>query len=126
LPGGGGHLGVLRAQVRARDQGQGTGADGGMSAMSRHDRMRCGATLLAALMVTLAACRGPGDTATPAAGGSDPWPAVAWPLPEDAALEQRLDDLLATMTVEEKVGQLVQGDIASVTPEDVRRYRLGS
>ena len=30
------------------------------------------------------------------------------------------------MTVEEKVGQLVQGDIASITPDDVRKYRLGS
>ena len=31
-----------------------------------------------------------------------------------------------TMTVEEKVGQIVQGDIASLTPDDVRKYRLGS
>ncbi|MDZ4047436.1 MAG: glycoside hydrolase family 3 N-terminal domain-containing protein, partial [Pseudoxanthomonas sp.] len=44
----------------------------------------------------------------------------------DAALEQRITDLIATMTVEEKVGQLVQGDIASITPDDVRKYRLGS
>ncbi|OHE83756.1 MAG: 1,4-beta-D-glucan glucohydrolase, partial [Lysobacterales bacterium RIFOXYA1_FULL_69_10] len=53
-------------------------------------------------------------------------PQVAWPLAEDAALEQRIAELMATMTVEEKVGQLVQGDIASLTPEDVRTYRLGS
>jgi beta-glucosidase len=30
------------------------------------------------------------------------------------------------MTVEEKVGQIIQADMNSVTPEDVRRYRLGS
>ncbi len=54
------------------------------------------------------------------------WPSVAWPLAEDPALEKRVDDLLATMTLEEKVGQLVQGDLASITPEDVRKYRLGS
>lgn len=54
------------------------------------------------------------------------WPSVAWPLAEDAALEKRVNDLLATMTVEEKVGQLVQGDLASITPDDVRKYRLGS
>ena len=30
------------------------------------------------------------------------------------------------MTLEEKVGQVVQGDIASLTPEDVKRYHLGS
>ena len=69
------------------------------------------------------------DTATPAdAGAIDPanWPDTAWPFPEDAALEQRITDLMATMSVEEKVGQIVQGDIADITPEDVRKYRLGS
>ncbi|MBP6596952.1 MAG: glycoside hydrolase family 3 protein, partial [Arenimonas sp.] len=30
------------------------------------------------------------------------------------------------MTLEEKVGQVVQADLDSVTPEDVRKYRLGS
>ena len=54
------------------------------------------------------------------------WPAVQWPLATDAALEQRIDALMATMTLEEKVGQLVQGDLASITPDDVRKYRLGS
>lgn len=54
------------------------------------------------------------------------WPQVAWPLPHDAALEARVEALLATMSVEEKVGQIIQGDIDSITPEDVRRYRLGS
>src|SRR5690606_4195246 len=54
------------------------------------------------------------------------WPRVDWPLPHDAALEARVDALLATMSVEEKVGQIVQGDIDSITPEDLRKYRLGS
>lgn len=31
-----------------------------------------------------------------------------------------------TMTLEQKVGQMVQADIRSVTPEEVRTYRLGS
>src|SRR5699024_11218584 len=54
------------------------------------------------------------------------WPEVANPLPADPELERRVDELLAAMTVEEKVGQIVQGDIDSLTPEDVREYRLGS
>jgi beta-glucosidase len=37
-----------------------------------------------------------------------------------------VEHLLAGMTLEEKVGQLVQADIDSVKPEDVRRYHLGS
>ncbi|MBW8811064.1 MAG: 1,4-beta-D-glucan glucohydrolase, partial [Lysobacter sp.] len=64
----------------------------------------------------------------PAGGTIQParWPAPAWPLPADPALEARVDALLATMTLEEKVGQIVQGDTSSLTPEDVRKYRLGS
>jgi beta-glucosidase len=65
------------------------------------------------------------DSGTPTA---DPqaWPALASPLPPDARLEARARDLLARMSVEAKVGQLIQGDIGSLTPEDVRKYRLGS
>ncbi|MBM6577980.1 glycoside hydrolase family 3 C-terminal domain-containing protein [Microvirga sp. SRT01] len=54
------------------------------------------------------------------------WPRIAWPVRTDAAAERRIADLLARMTVEEKVGQVIQADIASVTPEDVKRYHLGS
>ncbi|NDK38130.1 1,4-beta-D-glucan glucohydrolase [Pseudoxanthomonas gei] len=54
------------------------------------------------------------------------WPALQSPLAPDPALERRVRQLLSRMTVEEKVGQVVQGDIASVTPDDVRKYRLGS
>jgi beta-glucosidase len=56
----------------------------------------------------------------------DLWPALKSPLAPDPQLERRVRDLLAKMSVEEKVGQIVQGDIGSVTPGDVRRYRLGS
>lgn len=87
--------------------------------------IRSGA-LVAALMLGLLGCRGQDRAAAAAATDNDPWPKVAWPLAADPALEKRITDLMAGMTVEEKVGQLVQGDIASVTPDDVRRYRLGS
>ena len=49
------------------------------------------------------------------------WPAPASPFKADAALEQRVAGLLAKMTLEEKVGQVIQPDIGSVTPEDMRR-----
>lgn len=63
-------------------------------------------------------------------------PAYASAAPEASSLpayfnpaltpEKRAEDLLARMTVEEKVGQMVQAERASVTPEDVRTYHLGS
>ncbi|MCF3479234.1 1,4-beta-D-glucan glucohydrolase [Stenotrophomonas maltophilia] len=87
--------------------------------------IRSGA-LVAVLMLGLLGCRGQDRAAAAAATDKDPWPEVTWPLAADPALEKRITDLMAGMTVEDKVGQLVQGDIASVTPDDVRRYRLGS
>ena len=79
-----------------------------------------------ALALLAAGCRDEKKPAAAATDAASPWPAVAWPLAEDPAIEKRIDELMAKMTVEEKVGQIVQGDIASLTPEDVRKYRLGS
>lgn len=46
----------------------------------------------------------------------------------DATLstDARAADLLGRMTLDEKVGQMVQAERASVTPEDVKTYALGS
>jgi beta-glucosidase len=56
----------------------------------------------------------------------DQWPKGHSPLPADPALEARIHALLARMSVEDKVGQMIQADIKYVTPDDVRQYRLGS
>lgn len=40
--------------------------------------------------------------------------------------QQRALEILGRMTLEEKVGQIIQADIASVTPEEVRKYNLGA
>ena len=44
----------------------------------------------------------------------------------DNDIEAKVAALLARMTLEQKVGQMVQPDIRSVTADDVRKYRLGS
>jgi beta-glucosidase len=54
------------------------------------------------------------------------WPEIAVPHPGSRDVEARVEEILAGMTLEQKIGQVIQGDIASVTPEDVRRYHLGS
>ena len=53
------------------------------------------------------------------------WPEAHPPKLHDAALEARIDALLAQLTVEEKVAQIIIADTGSATPEDVRRYHLG-
>lgn len=47
---------------------------------------------------------------------------------EQAAMnvELRAEQILQKMTLEEKVGQIIQADIASVTPAEVKEYNLGS
>ena len=75
----------------------------------------------AAAQVTPPTPSTPANTAHPAQ-----WPALTSPVPIDAALEARITKLMARMSLEQKVGQVVQGDIASLTPADVRKYHLGS
>lgn len=42
------------------------------------------------------------------------------------SIEQQADAILSQMTIEEKIGQIIQGDISAVTPDDLRKYNLGS
>nr|WP_281356792.1 glycoside hydrolase family 3 protein [Sphingomonas hominis] len=44
----------------------------------------------------------------------------------DPKVEARVDAMLRRMSVEDKVGQLIQVDIASITPKDLETYKLGS
>lgn len=54
------------------------------------------------------------------------WPQVTRVVPRDPQIEKAVDDLLSKMTVEEKVAQVIQPSIASVTPADVKAYHFGS
>jgi beta-glucosidase len=54
------------------------------------------------------------------------WPEVPPAIAPDPALEARITELLGVMTLEQKVGQLIQADIGSITPDDLRHYPLGS
>jgi len=55
----------------------------------------------------------------------DAWPAVRPPA-ANPAVEQRVETLLSQMTLEQKVGQMIQAEIKSASPADVRKYQLGS
>ena len=81
-------------------------------------------TLSTGLGLTAGPMNASGDVDT--AVDPDAWPEVTWPLEPDPAVEKRIDALLRAMTLEEKVGQIIQADISSVTPDDVRAYHLGS
>ncbi len=80
------------------------------------------ASLSAAMMFS-----GPASLAADPAGTAHPdlWPARTAPA-ADPVIEKRIDALIAAMSLEQKVGQIIQGDIGSTTPEDVAQYHLGS
>jgi beta-glucosidase len=56
--------------------------------------------------------------------------AEIWPRAQIAAtspaIDARVRAIVAGMTLEQKIGQMTQADIRSVTPDDVRRYYIGS
>ncbi|PTT73524.1 1,4-beta-D-glucan glucohydrolase, partial [Pseudomonas sp. HMWF010] len=56
---------------------------------------------------------------------------AAWPVAKsqglvDAETEAFVDALLAKLTLEEKVGQMIQADTGAIKPEDLKTYPLGS
>ncbi len=63
-----------------------------------------------------------------APGTVDPsiWPKLESPVGLDAAMESRITNIMAQMTLAQKVGQIIQADIGSITPEDLKTYPLGS
>ncbi|HEX8937369.1 MAG TPA: exo 1,3/1,4-beta-D-glucan glucohydrolase [Sphingomicrobium sp.] len=54
------------------------------------------------------------------------WPNVHSRVPRDPKIEARIENILKRMSLEEKVGQIIQADINFVTPDDVKKYKLGS
>lgn len=61
-------------------------------------------------------------------GTVDPsiWPKVESPVGLDAAMEARITEIMEQMTLRQKVGQIIQADIGSIKPEDLKTYPLGS
>lgn len=44
----------------------------------------------------------------------------------DPIIEAKVSELLMRLTLEEKVGQMIQPEIRHITPEEVRKYHIGS
>lgn len=67
--------------------------------------------------------------ATPAGARADPalWPAAHSPAALTSPMtEAAIDRIIARLTPEQKVGQVIQADISAITPADLVRYPLGS
>lgn len=87
--------------------------------------------LLGALSLSLlAACSPPADTdsrhQTSNKTVPDYWPRIESEVRQDPAIEAQVQEILAGMTVEQKVAQLIQPEIRDISVEDMRRYGFGS
>lgn len=74
----------------------------------------------------LAACVPPTQSLGSTATASAEWPQLSLPKTSDPATERRIAEIVAGMTLRQKVGQMTQADIRSITPEQVRKHYLGS
>ena len=84
----------------------------------------CAGTLV--VVTSVAAAGAPAHEPGTVTVHPDQWPTVQRPFTPDPALEIRITALMAGMTLEQKVGQLIEPDIASITPEDLRHFDFGS
>ena len=77
--------------------------------------------------VVLAGCTAQTVKQPPSRGGGiEDWPHVGSPIQPDPAMEARIRDIIAGMTIEQKIGQMIQADIRKITPDEVRRFYIGS
>src|SRR6187455_387156 len=105
-----------------------------MSPSMSHVRTKQGAALLLVPFLLMLGCKDAAkEEPAPQAKAEDPaavhpeiWPSPKWPFAKDDALEEKIATLLKKMTVEEKVGQVIQGDICCIKPADMKQYHLGS
>lgn len=81
--------------------------------------------------LALSGCNNSSSNTPPASGDFEmpyfnDWPKIQSNIPVDSAIEAEIVTILSQMTLEEKVGQMIQPDLRDVTPEEVAEYHLGS
>jgi len=57
---------------------------------------------------------------------SEIWPKLDIEVKSDSAVEKKVSDILSTMTLEQKIAQMIQPEIRNITVEDMRKYGFGS
>ena len=77
-----------------------------------------------ALLATFGGAAHAADTPVP--GRLADWPAIHGERPVDPALEQRVRTIVAGMSLAQKIGQMTQAEIKSITPAQVKQYYIGS
>ena len=53
------------------------------------------------------------------------WPRIVSAIPRRPVIEERVDSILGQMTLEEKLGQMIQPELGQLTAEDVTTFKSG-
>lgn len=54
------------------------------------------------------------------------WPKITSPFAKNAAQEAQIAQMVASMSLRQKIGQMTQAEIKAITPDEVRQYYIGS
>ena len=54
------------------------------------------------------------------------WPHITSAVKQDKAMEAKIAQIVAGMTLQQKIGQMTQPEIKFITPDQVREYNIGS
>ena len=94
--------------------------------MIKYSSLIAAAALLhAGAAATAAAAPAPVSSPTSAAPLSD-WPRIQSAVTPDAKLEAQVKKIVAGMTLRQKIGQMTQPEIKTVSPDQVREFYIGS
>jgi beta-glucosidase len=88
--------------------------------MNSHNHILRRAVLAATLAI------GAQALAAPAEKPLTDWPHITSAVKQDKAMEARIKQIVAGMTLAQKIGQMTQPEIKFSTPEDIRKYYIGS
>ena len=98
-----------------------------MSKTSHAHRAACSVVALIAVLAFGAHATVPKKVLLPAPAVHPAlWPKSKSPIGLDPVMEARISKIIAGMTVEEKVGQVIQPEWKSIKPEEVAQYHIGS
>lgn len=83
-------------------------------------------TALMLAAITSSGCSQPSNSASDATNQKEIWPTIETGIKSDAQMEQKIADMLKSMTLEQKIAQMIQPEIRHITVEDMRKYGFGS
>lgn len=85
------------------------------------------AMIISASTVALSSCgKAPEPVNQASTTQESVWPVLQLPVKQAPAMEQAITELLAKMTLEQKIAQMIQPEIRDITVEDMRKYGFGS